>query len=75
MYYTDANCTQKSVGVSVRACVCACACACVRVCVTPRLLKVPAYLAELATRRNFYVLMRKIYYMGVVPSSVQLFRK
>jgi len=58
MYYTDANCTQK--GADVRACVC--------VCVTSPLLKVPAYLAELAARRNFYVLMREIYYVGVVPS-------
>ena len=48
---------------------------CVRVCVTSPLLKVPAYLADLAARRNFYVLMREIYYMGVVTSSVQLFRK
>jgi len=59
----------------VRGCVCACACVCVRGCVTPPLLKVPAYLARLAARRCFYVLMREIYYMGVVPSSVQLFRK
>jgi len=54
-------------------------CACVRayvcVCVTSPLLKVPAYLAELAACRNFYVLMREIYSMGVVSSSVQLFRK
>jgi len=64
-YYTDY--TQKGLGVR--------ACAWVRVCVTSPLLKVPAYLAKLAGRTNFYVLMREIYYMGVVPSSVQLFRK
>ena len=58
-------------------CVCVCVCACVRACVrvTSPLLKVPAYLAELAACRNFYVLMREIYSMGVVSSSVQLFRK
>jgi len=30
MYFTDANCTQKGVGVSVRACVRAGVCVCVR---------------------------------------------
>jgi len=71
------------VRASVRACVRACACeraserACVRacVCVTPPLLKVLAYLANLAAHRNFHVLMHEIYYMGVVPSTVQLFRR
>jgi len=61
--------------VCVCVCVCACACACACVCVMSRLLKVPAYLAELAARRIFYVLMHEIYSMGVVPPSVQLFRK
>jgi len=42
---------------------------------TSPLLKVPAYLTKLAGCTNFYVLMRKIYYMGVVPSSIQLFTK
>ena len=36
MYYTDANCTQKGVGVSVRACARVCGCAGVRVCVCVR---------------------------------------
>jgi len=52
-----------------------CVRACVYVCVTSPLLKVPAYPADLTARRNFYVLMREIYYTGVVPSTVQLFRK
>jgi len=47
----------------------------VLVCVTSPLLKVPAYLAKLAGRTIFYVLMHEIYYMGVVLSSVQLFKK
>jgi len=47
----------------------------VLVCVTVPLLKIPAYLAKLAARRSFYAIMREIYYKGVVPSSVQLFRK
>jgi len=68
-YYTDADCSQKGVGVCV--CVRARVCACV--CVTSPLLKVPGYLAKLAGHTNFYVLMSKIYYMGVVPSSVHLF--
>jgi len=67
--------------VCMRACLRARACArvraCVRVCVcvTPPLLKALAYLAKLAARRNFHVLMHEIYYMGVVPSTVQSFRK
>jgi len=44
MYYTDANCTQKGVGVSARVRVCACAgvrvCVCVRVRVCVRDVKI-----------------------------------